>query len=84
MLTKFSTRQIILIAAAAIIFLMMLFPPFGLHYPGGGINGHGYHFIFTGDQDDDRAAVNTGLLAIQIVVASLIAFALWIAADQQK
>ena len=75
-------RQQIAIGYAIVVLLMLLFPPFAWHYPGGGFAGEGYHFIFFGSEDEERATINASALAIQLVAVSLITAALWFAARE--
>jgi hypothetical protein len=68
----------VLFVGAAVILLMLLFPPF--HWPrglGGPVENMGYAFLF--DVPQSRPTVNTGMLLVQWIGVMLICGILWYA-----
>lgn len=72
-------RQKVAAGYAITVLLILLFPPFALHYPNGRIDNAGYHFILFGSEDHARATIHLSALVIQLIAISLIAVALWFA-----
>jgi hypothetical protein len=68
----------VLFVGAAVILLMLLFPPF--HWPrgpGGPVENMGYAFLF--DVPEGRPTVNVGTLLVQWVGVILVGGILWFA-----
>jgi hypothetical protein len=69
-------QRSVLFASAAVIMLMLLFPPFHYSIPGRAINV-GYGCLF--DPPGDRPTVNAGMLLVQWVAVILVGGILWFA-----
>jgi hypothetical protein len=68
----------VLFVCAAVIVLMLLFPPFHRHSElSGTVKNMGYAFLF--DVPEDRPTVNVGTLLVQWVGVILVGGILWFA-----
>ena len=72
-------HQKLLIASAAIIILMLLFPPFQFYMENGALLNMGYGFLFDPPELSERAVatVNIGMLLVQWVAVILVGAILW-------
>jgi 4-hydroxybenzoate polyprenyltransferase len=67
----------VLFLCAAVIVLMLLFPPFHFHSPGGPDLNMGYAFLF--DTPDGQPTVNASTLLLQWAATVLVCGILWFA-----
>jgi hypothetical protein len=70
-------QKVVLMAAAGLALLAILFPPFTIHHPvSGAAYNAGFSFLFS----DSGAVVNTGLLALELAVVAIVGAIAWILA----
>jgi hypothetical protein len=80
-------QQCVLFVCAAVIVLMLLYPPFLSHGKNGMVANMGYGFLFhapTGDFFELPSVVNVGMLLAQWVGVILVGGILWFAFRDKK
>ena len=75
-------QKSIILATAAALTLLLLWPPFEYVAGRGYVTGRGFHSIFT--PDDPRDTVNTGLLAEEILVTLIVGGLLYLVTAKAK
>lgn len=68
-------QRLVLLSAAILVVICILFPPFVIHARSGASFNSGFSFLFS--PSNEQAVVNTGLLAIELFVIIIVAAIGW-------